>query len=88
MGRPTVPYSLMWRWPFEMGEPESARVIRVPIAQVAWRQGLGWRLLIRDEDVPTPTVTSPMDMRLLQRNPARHLDHDDNGANVDDGDMA
>jgi hypothetical protein len=37
---------------------------------------------------PTEERHPAMDLRLLQRNPARHLDHDDNGANVDDGDMA
>jgi hypothetical protein len=54
-----VAWALMFRWPFESGEPS---IIRVPLAQVAWRKDFGWRLLIRDDEMPTAQTPPVMDL--------------------------
>lgn len=43
--------AVMYRWPFEQGEPDSARVIWVPMAQVGWRERFGWRLVLEDAEI-------------------------------------
>jgi hypothetical protein len=63
-----VAWALMFRWPFESGEPS---IIRVPLAQVAWRKDFGWRLLIRDDEMPTTQTPPVMDLKLLSRQKRR-----------------
>lgn len=43
--------AVMYRWPWEQGEPEDARVIWCPLAQVAWRKSCGWRLVLSDAEI-------------------------------------
>ena len=43
--------AVMYRWPWEEGDPSSARVIWVPMAQVEWRKRFGWRLILEDAEI-------------------------------------
>lgn len=43
--------AVMYRWPWEDGDPASARVIWVPMQQVAWRKSFGWRLVLEDAEI-------------------------------------
>jgi hypothetical protein len=47
-------WALMYRWPFEMGGLDAAKIILVPTRHIQWRRDHGWRLMANDEDFVIP----------------------------------